>query len=78
MCVNIIVEVNILDLSDNDPVTTPTYNDIDLISLISIGAASNNAEDRLHSNNTWFSIFPYLITIRVTRSKGNGKYKFVF
>ena len=40
----------------------------------SIGVTRNNAENRLHTNNTQFSFFSYLI-IGTTNSKDNGGYE---
>ena len=55
---------------DNNCCSDPTL-------VFSIGAARNNAENRLHTNNTRSPSFSYLI-IGTTSSKDNGGYEFQF
>ena len=49
----------------------------DPTSVFSIGAARNNAENRLHTNNTCSPSFSYLI-IGATGGKDSGGYEFQF
>ena len=58
-----------------DSFVTPA--DANPTSAFSIGAARNNAENRLHTNNTRSPSFSYLI-IGTTSSKDNGGYEFQF
>ena len=58
------------DNNNNNCCSNPT-------SFFSIEAARDNTENRLHTNNTGFSFFSYLI-IGTTSSKGNGGYEFQF
>ena len=66
-----------LDSSRSRPDNTNKHCCSDPTSVFSIGAARNNAENRLHTNNTRFSFFSYLI-IGTTSSKDNGGYEFQF